>query len=490
MSVGLTPHFAMDVFADDLTPKQFLALCVNTSNALDWDLRYVSDSGLIAITEKKMLKRKQEITIRVYDGCANIRSESIGSEMLDWGRNKKNVQAFAELFAETKTSITQQELEHTYEGLLDRLPTPEDDVLSRPPEKTGQKWAGFFGLLVPREGYFITPILVDLNIVLFIAMVLSGANILQPSTQYLIDWGANSRYLTLDHQWWRLLTNCFLHIGIFHLAFNMYALLYIGLLMEPVLGKLRFATAYLLTGVMASVTSLYWHPLVLSAGASGAIFGMYGVFLALLTTNLIDKIRRTALLGSIIVFVLYNLLNGMKGGVDNAAHVGGLISGILIGYLFYPGLKHPQRPAFFYPAMSLAALLVISIAALALDKIPNDYATYQKKMHTVARFEHRALSVYHLTSDDSKDRWLTAIRDTGIYNLNKAIGVLNQLNELDLPSPFKERNDILIQYYNLRITSYNYLAQKIAGTASPGDDSIPIYNSQINELLLSLNREK
>jgi rhomboid protease GluP len=270
----------------------------------------------------------------------------------------------------------------------------------------------------------------------------------------------------------------------------MYALLYIGALLEPQLGRLRFATAYLLTGGMASVTSIYWHPFTLSAGASGAIFGMYGVFLALLTTNLIDKVRRTALLASIGIFVAYNLLAGTKSGVDNAAHVGGLISGILIGYLFYPGLKKPDSPRLLYPALLLAALLVISTTIIAFNKIPNTYAVYQKKMHTFARFEHRALTIYKHTSDDPKETWLTAIRDTGIYNWNKAIGVLNEMNALALPDIFKQRNDVLIQYCNLRITSYNYLAQKIAGTASSGEDSVPIYNAQIAELMNSVKSNK
>lgn len=486
MSFGFTPKFTMDVPLDGLEPKHFLALCVNTANVLGWDLRYVSDSGLIAITEKKILKRKQEVTIRIYEDYANIRSESIGSEMMDWGKNRKNVQAFTDVFSGNKASVTPEQQEQTYEELKASFPAPEVDRLNKPPETTNEKWAGFFSLFIPREGFFITPILVDLNLAVFLLMALSGVNILLPDSQSLINWGANSRGLTLDGQWWRIITCCFLHIGIFHLLFNMYALLYIGALLEPQLGRLRFGTAYLLTGVMASVASIYWHPFTLSAGASGAIFGMYGVFLALLTTNFIDKVRRTALLASIGIFVAYNLLAGTKSGVDNAAHVGGLVSGMLIGYLFYPGLKKPDSPRLLYPALVLAAVLVISTTIIAFDKIPNTYAVYQKKMHSFARFEHRALSVYNHTSDDTKETWLTAIRDTGIYNWNKAIGALAEINALDLPDQFKQRNDVLIEYCNLRITSYNYLAQKIAGTESPGEDSVPIYNAQITDLMNSL----
>src|SRR5580692_6058604 len=134
------------------------------------------------------------------------------------------------------------------------------------------KWGNFLSLFEPREGYFVTPILIDINLAVFALMVFSGADFFQPGTASLISWGANVRYLTLDGQWWRIITNVFVHIGLLHVLFNMYALLYIGVLLEPQMGRLRFLAAYLLTGIMASLTSLYWHPNIISAGASGAIF--------------------------------------------------------------------------------------------------------------------------------------------------------------------------------------------------------------------------
>lgn len=487
MSFGLTPSFTQDKNLEDLTPAHFLALCVNTARALDWDVRYISDNGLIAFTTKKVLKRNQKVTIRIYGDYANLRSESVGSEMMDWGKNKKNVQQFTDLLADNGISSSPDQLEQTYEEFKIRLPAPEEDILNKPPAAGKEKWSGFFALFIPREGYYITPILVDLNVAIFVLMVLSGANIMLPDTQHLISWGANSRFLTLDHQWWRLITNCFVHIGIIHLVFNMYALLYIGLLLEPQLGRARFGTAYLLTGIMASLTSLYWHPFTLSAGASGAIFGMYGVFLALLTTNLIDKVSRGALLASIGIFVGYNLLYGTKSGVDNAAHVGGLISGILIGYLFYPGLRKPDNPRLAYSAIATAALLVLATSIIGFNKIPNSYALYQQKMHSFERLEKKALGIYNLNADEPKDILLSAIRDSGINNWNKSIHVLDEANELELPDAFKKRNDILIQYCNLRIASYNYLANKIAGTPAPGEDSVEIYNAQIADLMKSLN---
>ncbi|MVM40287.1 rhomboid family intramembrane serine protease [Spirosoma sp. HMF3257] len=135
--------------------------------------------------------------------------------------------------------------------------------------------------------------------------------------------GANYSPLTLGGQPWRLLSSCFLHIGILHLVFNMYALVQIGPILEPLLGTRQFTIAYLTAGLMGSVVSLWWHDVLLGAGASGAIFGMYGVFLALLTTNWLDATVRRELLKSILTFVGFNLFIGMQSHIDNAAHIGG-----------------------------------------------------------------------------------------------------------------------------------------------------------------------
>ena len=352
------------------------------------------------------------------------------------------------------------------------------------------KWGNFLSLFEPREGYFVTPILIDINLAVFALMVFSGADFFQPGTASLISWGANVRYLTLDGQWWRIITNVFVHIGLLHVLFNMYALLYIGVLLEPQMGRLRFLAAYLLTGIMASLTSLYWHPNIISAGASGAIFGMYGVFLALLTTNLIDKTRRRALLASIVVFVAFNLLYGTGKGVDNAAHVGGLVSGILIGYLFYPGLRRPDNPRLGYSAVVLATLLVGTIAVVAFKRIPNDYGLYRRKMDAFARLERKALAVLQPPEGNvSKAVWLNNIRDSGNYYWNKSIRVLDETSQLGVSEQLKTQTDVLIRYCNLRILSYNYIYRKMTDSASSGEDSVAYFNSQISGLLDSLKKK-
>jgi rhomboid protease GluP len=348
--------------------------------------------------------------------------------------------------------------------------------------------AKFAALFVPRKGYMVTPILVDLNLAIFLVMAVSGVSLFAPTIQSLIDWGANIRSLTLDGQWWRLITNTFIHIGILHVLLNMYALLYIGVLLEPRLGSVRFIAAYLLTGIVASLTSLYWHPAVVSAGASGAIFGMYGVFLALLTTNFIDKTVRATLMTSIAIFVGYNLLNGTKGGVDNAAHIGGLVSGIVIGYLFFPGLRNPAKPALQYSGLAAAIVLALVVTVVAFKKIPNDFPVLQGKFATFARLESQALALLQPKDGVSLEAQRNAIHDSGIRDWDSSIIVLNQAGKLQVTDELKGKAAGLIRYCDWRILSYNYIYKRMADTTGmAAEDSIAYYNAKIKAVIDSLS---
>ena len=191
----------------------------------------------------------------------------------------------------------------------------------------------------PREGFYSTPILVLLNVVVFLIMVFSGEGFISFHVSFLLRWGANHKLEVINGEWCRLLTNIFLHAGIMHLLFNMFALLYIGSLLEPLLGRTKFWFYYILTGIVASICSISIHAQAISVGASGAIFGMYGIFLAFLFNGMFPKAINKVFLINTLLFVGINLIMGMSGNVDNAAHIGGLLTGLLIGLIVAPGIQ-------------------------------------------------------------------------------------------------------------------------------------------------------
>ncbi len=182
----------------------------------------------------------------------------------------------------------------------------------------------------------ITIGLVAASVLVFAVMVLRGVSALDPTPQQAIAFGADFGPLTLGGQWWRLLTSMFVHFGFVHLGLNMWCLWNLGRAAEQLLGRFSYLLAYLASGVFGSIASVYWHPRVAGAGASGAIFGLAGVlvsFVYLKKTPAHLQIN-SKMLGSLGTFIAYNLLFGAAiPGISNAAHIGGLVMGLAVGAL-------------------------------------------------------------------------------------------------------------------------------------------------------------
>ncbi len=143
----------------------------------------------------------------------------------------------------------------------------------------------------------------------------------------LLKFGANLDILTKNGQFYRLLTCSFLHIGLLHLLFNMYALLVIGSQIESFFGKVKYIIIYVISAICGSLLSLAFSPNTISAGASGAIFGLLGslLYFGYYYRAYLGNVIRSQILPIIIL----NLgLGFMMNGIDNAAHIGGLIGGI------------------------------------------------------------------------------------------------------------------------------------------------------------------
>jgi membrane associated rhomboid family serine protease len=192
-------------------------------------------------------------------------------------------------------------------------------------------------------GIGVTGVLVLANIFVFVALAIREKRVSNFYMPQLLDWGANYGPLTVNGQWWRLLAASFLHLDPVHLLVNMWAFWNVGRLAERLLGRWAFLAAYLSTAVIAGLTSIWWDPSRVSVGASGAIFGVFGVFLAYLVRYR-SQIPVTLFQShwfSTLAFVLFSLVSGiLQTGVDNAAHMGGLLSGIAIGWF----ISRPLEP--------------------------------------------------------------------------------------------------------------------------------------------------
>jgi rhomboid protease GluP len=236
-----------------------------------------------------------------------------------------------------------------------------------PPVARGNRWAS-----APA-----TYTLVGINCGVYLGMVLSGISPTNPSVQELVKWGANFGGYVLTGQWWRLLTAAFVHVGILHLATNMWCLWNLGLLGEPLLGPIGVIAVYVLTGIAGNLLSTAVHPQIVGAGASGAVFGLAGVLILLLKARLLpvasEEVRR--LRRSVIYFALLNFVIGGTSmflrtsiQIDNMAHLGGFLCGLALGAFLVPRIgparsQYVPRAWLAYGGMSL--LLVIFARGIA-----------------------------------------------------------------------------------------------------------------------------
>jgi rhomboid protease GluP len=174
-------------------------------------------------------------------------------------------------------------------------------------------------------------------IAVYVAMSVSSGSFVSPNVGDVMRWGGTFGYNILHGEWWRLVTAVFVHIGIIHIASNMYVFWGLGMIAERLLGRFNFLAVYLLTGIAGNVLTLLLKPNIVGAGASGAIFGLAGLLISVLQFGRLSvpRDRLTPLKKEVVKLALYNLLIGaIVPGINNIAHLGGLIYGLLLGALY------------------------------------------------------------------------------------------------------------------------------------------------------------
>jgi len=174
-------------------------------------------------------------------------------------------------------------------------------------------------------------------IAVYVAMSVSSGTFVAPTVANVLRWGGTGPGIILKGEWWRLVTAVFVHIGIIHIASNMYVFWGLGMMAERLLGRLNFLAVYLLTGIAGNVLSLLLKPNIVGAGASGAIFGLAGILISVLQFGRLSvpPERLAPLKKEVVKLALYNLVIGaVIPAINNIAHLGGLIYGLLLGVLF------------------------------------------------------------------------------------------------------------------------------------------------------------
>jgi rhomboid protease GluP len=250
----------------------------------------------------------------------------------------------------------------------------------------------------PRRGWASAPatyLLVGINCAVFLLMVVRGSSIWMPSLDQLMQWGADRPNNVLIYgEWWRIVTAMFVHVGIIHLATNMWCLWNLGLLAEPLMGSFGLFAAYILTGAAGNLLSTgygWYHAIHESpgspffqagAGASGAVFGIAGALIVLLNSKRlpIPQYELKRLRKSVIYFAAINLVIGLsvnlgKGitgvEVDNSAHIGGFLCGLFFAAPMVPRIGSSRSVFLTRIRLAIAAtVLLLVLFAFFLVQLP------------------------------------------------------------------------------------------------------------------------
>ena len=335
----------------------------------------------------------------------------------------------------------------------------KDDAQDQLPE------VGFaYRLYATTPRAFFTPLLVALNIVVFVWMIADGVAVLGGRPDDYLRFGANFGPLTSGGEWWRLASCLFVHAGILHLVFNMWALWDCGRLTERLFGNAWFVVIYLFAGLCGSLASMLWHNETVSVGASGAVFGVFGALLAFtirqrgsIPESMINRLRI-----STSIFVTFSLCYGFAAaGVDNAAHLGGLAAGFLIGLIGARPLEKNARDHGHAMRIVLAVLVAASAFAAAVHFVPDTSRVYrqalalQKAIDTFAVDEKNLGNTFEALVKRARD---AAPDDKTIMNelradllpaWDAAIARLSAI-ELDAGAPLRKDYDILLRYAQAR----------------------------------------
>jgi rhomboid protease GluP len=316
----------------------------------------------------------------------------------------------------------------------------------------------------------VAPVLLAVNVAVYILVGAGGAGWMEASGKALIGWGSNFGPLTADGQWWRLITAMFLHGGLVHLAVNMITLADLGSFCERAYGRTRFALLYFLSGVLGSAASVWWNPSVNSVGASGALFGVIGAMLVFMLDkrNGVPPGEMKAHVASLGIFIVYGLVNGFASkGIDNAAHLGGLAGGLLLGWALMPSRSGAARE------MAGLAVLAVAVGALAWNT-PNTRAAYEAENRFMQDIEWLKVEEDRLNGETR--RLFARAREPGATDAELRPGAMKLSTEwgaaharfsaykVDPPSKFHELHLSMLTFLDLRKRAMDEL---VRATESP-----------------------
>ena len=451
VSWGYSPKVEKFIPLGDFPADKYLVVAQQAVENLGWKLSHLSESGLIAYTSLSFQSYSEEISIRIHGNFAVVKSECVGIQMLfnDYGKNELNLEKFFHEF-----EYVEFHLKDVWTDCLMKfhstISKQDDSYFEKAPLATKNKIKNVLYLFFPQKGYTVTPLLVIANILYFLAIIFVSAvyfrfilvsnqgnvdrnTFVEQAKNFTLNLGVNHRNTVLNGQYWRLITYQFIHGSVSHLLFNMYALIYLGLMIENKLGWRKFIFIYILSGICGGLVSLTFHQEAVMMGASGAIMGLYGAFLALILHKTFERKATQALLISTLIVSALILINGAFGKrIDNAAHIGGFIAGFVMSYL----LTFRSESVLLvqnWIRYAIATLLVLLFSMGIIAFSPKYQTEEFKKLSEKFNYNLGYLNaVTNLKVNLPKGAKLKSLQEDGIIPMKNNLIVIKEMNTLVL----------------------------------------------------------
>jgi membrane associated rhomboid family serine protease len=236
-----------------------------------------------------------------------------------------------------------------------------------------------------------TPALAAVNTGVFLCLLLAPGALSDPET--LVQWGGSVGPRTTQGEWWRLLTATFAHTSLLHLLVNVAALVQIGIIMERLFGRVAFAGVYLAAGLMTSIVHLAMHPITVSAGGSGSVFGVLGLLLTWLVAGTAFRSTLAIPLKTIFTFcpaVAMFILYSMAAGFDGLPEMAGLAVGVVSGLVLAKDVE-ARTPPLLRIAATMGAVALIAVPSVVPLRGLTDV---RPELQKVAAIEQRTASIY------------------------------------------------------------------------------------------------
>lgn len=470
-----------------LSTSENLYFALQVCKELQWTIIDIDDLSLTATTVHFGGSWNETFEFIIKGNEVVLHSYSNGNQIFDQGRNKKHIDLFINAFNYLKKKGLENptdplQLQETLDKQKEKIKTTAIEQ----PEISN--FYNFFSIFIPTQGYFITPILIWANILVWLFMTILGANGFTAEVPDLIDWGGNISHLTVANGWWRLVSCMFLHNGIIHLVSNCIGLAIAGLFLESLLKKSGFLMYYFFTGLLASCCSLYWYENIVCVGASGAIFGMFGFLITALIFKSIQRKFQINSAISILVFVGINLVGSFDQGVDSAAHIGGFTSGLILGGLYHLLRKSTATTHIVNTVITVSVCATLCIIASNSRQYQYQLQEYWSGMSEFAAMEKRAIDAYYYPYGNDRDGFSKQLENISQYYWEENLNLLKDLDRLNLPENIHDLNQKSITYCKTQLEMVNYMIQDLNAGGNVHTEKIQALNIDLKNQIQTITQ--